>query len=71
MEKDREISLQDKVDVAWDYLSSVNPPEKPAVSISPVEEKILIAYVNKLKAQGRKKRFIDRAVLRKFKINLL
>ena len=66
---DREITLQDKVDVAWDFLLDVNPRMKQK-EFSPLEKMKIDTFIKDLKNKGKSNRFIKRAVRSKYNINI-
>jgi hypothetical protein len=66
---DREITLQDKVDVAWDFLLDVNP-RRVKKDLTEKDKKEIRSFIDLLKSQGKSKRAIKRAVLNKFKVSL-
>lgn len=65
-----EKTLKDKYDTIWDWLGGIN--QKPKVKhITENEKEQVNGYVKELTKKGKSKRFIKRAVLRKFKVMLL
>lgn len=60
-----EFSLQDKVDVAWDFLLDVNTPQKQD-SLTPVQNLKINSFIKKMQMQGKRPRAIRRLVESKF-----
>lgn len=68
--EEQEASLQDKVDVAWEFLDSMNPKEK-VKEVTAKEKALIKKYVDNLRSKRRSEHSIKKAVLKKFKVALI
>jgi hypothetical protein len=63
-------SLKESVNKAWSILGGVNKPPKPRLSETEKTQIEVNKYVEQLMKKGKNNRFIKRAVLNKFKVQL-